>query len=184
MPEGRGEWSSLLPGTVLHRVAVYCSELQCVAVYGIIRACPKDEVNDLVVCQVLCCSVLQRVAACCCVLQSVAVCCSVLQFTGLFDHSQRTRWMTCFFARYCVAVFCSVLQCVAMEGIIQACSKSELDGFILWQILCYCVAYTQACCIHTSLLCENNNTHSMFSGWKGGELHIRRKFNTEEVLTK
>jgi len=70
----------------------------------------------------------------------------VLQFTGLFDHAQRTRWMTCFFARYCVAVCCSVLQCVAMEAIIQACSKSELDGFILWQILCYCVAYTQAYC--------------------------------------
>jgi len=93
MPEGQSGWLGLLPGTVLQRVAaccsvlqcvaVCCSELQCVAVDGIIRACPKDEVNDLVFCQVLCCIVLQ----------CVAVCCSVLQFMGLFVHARRTRWM-------------------------------------------------------------------------------------------
>ena len=104
MPEGRGEWSSRLPGTVLQRVAACCSVLLCVAE---------------------CCSVLQCVAVCCSlrdystmpkgqgewlvflpgtVLQCVAVCCSVLQWRRLFRHARKANWMASSFDRYCVTV--------------------------------------------------------------------------------
>jgi len=51
----------------------------------------------------LCCGVLQCVAACCSVLQCVAVCCSVLSL----DKEKRISEF-----RSCVAVRCGVLQCV------------------------------------------------------------------------
>jgi len=51
--------------SVLH--AVYCSELQCVALCGSVLQCVA-----------VCYSVLQCVAVCCSVLQCVTVCCSVM----------------------------------------------------------------------------------------------------------
>jgi len=96
---------------------VCCSVLQCVAVCCIVLWCV-----------VLCCSVvwhrvLLRVAACCSVLQRVAVCsCNVLQPSQhsipakcndssrnhkLNESSQVNQCVRC------VAVFCSVSQCVA-----------------------------------------------------------------------
>jgi len=55
------------------------------------------------VCGVLCCSVLQRVAACCSVLQRVAACCSVLQYVA-----------ACCSVLKRVAACCSVLQSVRL----------------------------------------------------------------------
>jgi len=73
-------------------VAVYCGELQYVAV-------SRQQVRALwqsarARCAVVCCSVFQRVATCCRVLQCVAVCCSVLQ-----------RVAVCW-------VYCNVMQCL------------------------------------------------------------------------
>ena len=95
-------------------------------------------------CVAVCCSVLQCVAVCCSVLQYVAVCCSVLhKFVDLSDWfliSERGREreregkrervrerarqrerdrvrVTCVYMQYvavCVAVYFSVLQCVAV----------------------------------------------------------------------
>ena len=58
--------------SVLQRVAVYCSVLQCVAVskYDVNRSLSTQ------ICDVMCCSMLQCVAVCCSVLQCVAVRCS------------------------------------------------------------------------------------------------------------
>jgi len=100
-------------------VAVRCSALQCVAV---------------------CCRVLQYVAVCCSVLQCVAVCCSVDMFHSSFardvshSHSSKAQQLTATqnrslqhtAVRYsihsyskwplqCVAVCCSVLECVAVR---------------------------------------------------------------------
>jgi len=85
-------WAGMFP-SVLYRVAVCCSALQCTAVCCIVLQCVAGTVP----------SVLYRVAVRCCVLtvycsvlsvlQCAAVCCSVLQ---------------------CVAVCCSVLQCAAV----------------------------------------------------------------------
>ena len=60
---------------MLQRVAVCCSVLRHVAVFGS-------------VCSMLQCSVLQGVAVCCRVLQCVAGCCSVLQGVAVFDGVQ------------------------------------------------------------------------------------------------
>jgi len=108
--------------TVLQRIAVYCSVVQCFAVteyvcsFGIII----DETN-LLQCVAVCCSDiidmffrnsqwrLEYAAVCChvllydAVLQCVAVCCSALQCVAV-----------CCSVLHCVAVFCSVLQCVAV----------------------------------------------------------------------
>ena len=79
--------------SVLQCVAVCCSVLQCAAAVSImdheIRGYDSVEVREAL----MCCSVLQRVAACCSVLQGIAVYCSVLQ---------------------CVAVCCSLLQRAAV----------------------------------------------------------------------
>jgi len=70
--------------------------MQCVALADVQSA------SVLCASHVVCCSVLQCVAACCSVLQRVAVCCSVLQ-CGVV-------WCS---VLQCVAVRCSMLQCVA-----------------------------------------------------------------------
>jgi len=80
---------------------------------------------DVVCCSVLqrvaaCCSVLQRVAVCCSVLQRVAVCCSVLQCVAV---SHKHRWLVMFYHTFYALhsihsfqlhVCCSVVQCVAV----------------------------------------------------------------------
>ena len=84
-------------------VAVFCSELQSVALLQCGHVCVCVGSRHLLHCVTVFSSVLQWaavgrsvlhcVAVCCSALQCVAVCCSVLQ---------------------CVAVCCSVLQCVAV----------------------------------------------------------------------
>ena len=81
--------------TLLHRVAVCCSVLQCVAA---------------------CCSVLQCVAVCDSVLKCVAVCCSVLQCVAVCWRESFVWHETIYCsALQCVVVCCSVLQCVAVH---------------------------------------------------------------------
>jgi len=84
-------------GSVLQRVAVCCSVLQCGALWG---------------------SVLQRVAVCCNVLQHVAACFSgevlggliYLHDKGIIHRSVLQRVAACCSVFLC----CSVLQCVAV----------------------------------------------------------------------
>ena len=64
-----------------------------------------QDVNPVLQCVAVSCSVLQYVAMCCSVLQCVAVCCSVIQYRA--SHLQQA---SC--CKSCVAVCCSVLQCV------------------------------------------------------------------------
>ena len=107
---GRCRAICVLQGVYLSPLTVYCSVLQCVAVFGSVLQYLNDE-NGGDAFIAVCCSVLQCVASCRSVLQCVVVCCSVLQ---------------------CVAVCCSVLQCVAV-----CCSVEHLteknggDAFIL-----------------------------------------------------
>jgi len=114
---------------IRQRVAVSCcSILQCFTVCGSVLHCVA-----------LCCSVLQYLAVCCSVLQCVAVCrsmlhlcclitsalckcCSVQIRCGNTQKSQNVRravarygtwWEKKFGSSQCVALCCSVLQCVA-----------------------------------------------------------------------
>ena len=78
-----GEGSNAVCCSVLQRVAVCCSSLQCTVCY----------------------SVLQRVAACCSVLQCVAVCCR-----GATGRMFQFVTESCS-VKQCDAVCCSVMQC-------------------------------------------------------------------------
>jgi len=105
----------------------------CVAVFGSVLQC-LTVCSGVLQCVAVCCSMLQRAAARCSVLQCAAVCCSVLKsaavYCGVF-HILHHNPMYCHI-RYsinhflhfgrgdflllvgqCVAVCCSVLQCVA-----------------------------------------------------------------------
>ena len=62
-------------------------------------------VNKLFLDHLMCCSILQCVAACCSVLQCVAVCCVWLPYRIVLGS---------FSVLQCVAVCCSVLQYVAV----------------------------------------------------------------------
>jgi len=64
--------------SVLQRVAVSCSVLQCAVKCGAQLCIAQESLYCAVQCVAVCCSVLQCVAVCCSVLQCVAVCCSVL----------------------------------------------------------------------------------------------------------
>jgi len=109
--------------SLISSVAVRCSVLQCVA-----GCC------SVLQCVAVCCSVLQCVAVCCSVLQCVAVCCSIMQCVALsttlqhkihqtvcllshlshnksHDDSRETLFGVALMLQ-CVAVCCSVLQCV------------------------------------------------------------------------
>ena len=99
-PEGQRRCS------VLQCVAVRCSALQCVAVYC-------SALRYVAVC----CNVLRCVAVCCSVSQCVAVCRSVLQ--GVAKSCKGLQWLILSFFRCrgsIVAVFCSMLQNVAVYG--------------------------------------------------------------------
>jgi len=81
--------------------AVYCSVLQCVAVWN------RDP-------KLKCCFVLQRVAVCCSVLQCFAECCCVLQCVIEAPS-------------YIVAACCSVLQrfavCCSVLQFVTVCNR-------------------------------------------------------------
>jgi len=64
-------------------VAVYCSVLQCVAIYQMMRV--SAECCSVLQCVAVFYSVLQCVAVCCSVLQCVAVCCSVWQCVAIYQ---------------------------------------------------------------------------------------------------
>jgi len=63
----------------------------------------------------ICCRVVQCVAMCCSVLQYIAVCCSVLQRHIQDIHCRSLH----------VAVFCSMLHCVAVSNSRPSLSKSK-----------------------------------------------------------
>jgi len=103
--------------SVLQCVAVCCSVLQCV-LCRFTAPCPR--VLEMVPLRcihlrlrsLVCCSVLQRVAAYCIVLQYV-----LGRFTAPWPRVLKFSLsvvFTCGLARWCVAVCCSVLQCVAV----------------------------------------------------------------------
>jgi len=88
---------------------------------------------------VLCCSVLQCVAACCSVLQCVAVsnfCCSVLQCVAACCSVSQCVAVSnfCCSVLQRVAACCSVLQCVAVSNF---CCSTRRD--IAWVVVCYSV---------------------------------------------
>jgi len=83
-----------------------------------------DWVTSRGISHVLCCSVLQCVAACCSVLQCVAVsnfCCSVLQCVAACCSVLQCVAVSnfCCSVLQCVAACCSVLQRVAVRGSLQ-----------------------------------------------------------------
>jgi len=111
---------------VLQCVAVRCCVLQCIAVCCLCRMPQRLSNSWNRLCHV-CCSVLQCVAVCCSVLQCVAVCYSALQFFVLAAFPCRTvqrlsnssnRCML-----FCVAVRCSVLQCLQCVS----CVRCRID---------------------------------------------------------
>jgi len=109
---------------ILQHTATHCNTLQhihtctsCQWRENINRDICHD-VNCVLQCSVVCCSVLQCVAACCSVLQRVAVCCNVC--CSVFNvhvaveldiqHTALQRVAVCCSVSQCVAVCCSVLQ--------------------------------------------------------------------------
>ena len=122
----------LLCCSVLQCAAVYCRVLQCVAVcYSVLQS------SFLIVslarmtfgsieCPLPCCSVLQCAAVCCSVLECVAVCCRVLPCVAVVifycKFCKNDIWQYRVFAAVLQAaaaqilfVYCSVLQCVALQ---------------------------------------------------------------------
>jgi len=111
---------------VLQRVAE-CLELRALAVPSVehfqhcsVAACGC---SVLLQCVAVCCSVLQCVAVCCSVLKCVAralqcveLCCSVLQsaLSSLLLQRHLSNIFSIALLQYVVAVFFSVLQCVAV----------------------------------------------------------------------
>jgi len=112
--------------SVLQRVAV-SSVLQCLSTGSATSLVSTTflEVASVVQCVAVCCSVLQRVAVCCSVLQCLStgsaaslvpallVCCGV--FLGSTTSLVSTTFLEVASVLQCVAVCCSVLQCVAMS---------------------------------------------------------------------
>jgi len=135
---------------VLQRITVCCSMLQCVAVYC-----------SLLQYIAVCISVLQCVAVYCSVLQYVAVSCNVLQFPNFYCcscsccccyycHTEMTSMVTRATAQSrrgrCVAVCCSVMQCVAVPQCVAACCSvllhSRLGRCVLLQSICNTLQHT------------------------------------------
>jgi len=89
---------------VLQCMAVCCNVLQDVAV-----CCFRcHSLGSVLQCVAVCCSVLRCVAVCCSVVQWNTVCCSVLQWVSLPMN------LTSLSITYSVAVYCNVLQGVAV----------------------------------------------------------------------
>ena len=100
---------------VLQCLTVCCSVLQRVLFRVVLLYCRC----------VVCCVVLQCVAACCSVLQCVAACCSVLQCVlSVWSYYTAGVWY--------VAMCCMVLQCIAVCGsVLFLCALSVWYHYIV-----------------------------------------------------
>jgi len=167
---------------VLQWGAVWCSVLQCCAVYRIVLhsfVASDDsllrEIQEvqkvMVLLQVdirfvaVCCSVLQCVAVCCCVLLCVAVCCCVMQCVAdklACIMTQRTATQLQHAATHCntTATLCSTLQRTATR-----CNALQHNCNILR---------------HTATLCNTTATHCSTLGPKRIRVAGHSSFMNEE----
>ena len=104
--------------SALHRVASFCSVLQCPST---IFESEYTTCCSVLQCTATCCSVFLCVAVYCNVLQCVLVCCRVLQRVAVSPdnlpiqtHEVVHCVAVCYYVLYCVAVRHRVLQCVAV----------------------------------------------------------------------
>ena len=120
-------------------VAVYCSVVLCVALFGrvlrwgaglVVRwSVWRLSAFHHVYCSAVYCSVLQCVAVCCSVVQCVAVCGASMPFIMPSSNDDASSIVlqcvaVCCSVLQCVAVCCSVLQCVAVRCSVLQCVKS------------------------------------------------------------
>jgi len=113
---------------------------------------------------VLCCSVLQRVAACCSVLQRVAMCCNVLLHEYVREHYPRALALSQYSRLLAMsqyswhnrlallykspwALCCSVLQRVAMCCCTNMCVSTTLDYLQCPNILDYKSPWALCCSV-------------------------------------
>jgi len=121
------------PAHVFSCVAVGCSVLQCVAMFGSVL-----QLNDMSLLPIIiegsragffvCCSVLQRVAVCC----DLMIC---LFFQSLF----RARVAACGSVLQHVAVCCSCVICLSFSSLLRAPAQVSQRGAVCCSVL-QCVA--------------------------------------------
>jgi len=103
--------------------SVWQCVLQCVAVSCYVvplmrqwsKWCAGVRCAGVLHCVAPCCTVLHRVALCCCtVLHYVALCCYTVLQCFATDEAACCNVLQVLYLVLCVAVYCSVLQCVAV----------------------------------------------------------------------
>ena len=124
--------------SVLQRVAVCCSVLECMAVGNLSSETAVEHVYLLHIpkCVVACCSAMYCVAVRCSVLQYVAVCCSLLMRVSWAARRLSRMLPFAFSQVYCSVLQCNVLCCSVLQCVVVCCSVwSVLQFMSCWECL-------------------------------------------------
>jgi len=127
--------------SVLHCVVLFCSVVQCVAVWYNDAWIETTNDSGVLQCVVLWCIVLQCVAMWCHVVQYDAVCCTVWCNDAWFETTHGGNVLQCVVL---CCMCCSVLQCgTTMRGLKQTTSRHSMVGahvcIYICSYVCVCI---------------------------------------------